>query len=121
MSYYIHQIPGRLRIKTPLLKRGQNDREVRMLLGPIEGINSVTVNPVTGSIVIEYAPLEVGAEEILDVLKRAGYFDRSKAMTNDEYIHAKVSKTGRIVLGAVSGAFVETALGSSFSLFSMLM
>jgi len=122
MSYYIHQIPGRLRIKSPLLKRSQHGRGAEILLARIEGITAVTVNPLTGSMVIEYAPCQVDAAEIIDLLTREDYFDQTKAMTNDQYIHAKVARTGRIVLGAVSGAFVETALANSpLSLISILI
>ncbi|MHB8481534.1 MAG: HMA2 domain-containing protein [Nitrospiria bacterium] len=123
MSYYIHQIPGRLRVKTPLIKRNQETgQEIQELLRPIKGISSVETNSTTGSIVIHYSCNLVSSERILEILKGAGYFDQSKAVTNDQYIHAKASKTGHLIWGALSGAFLEAALGSSpLSLITLLI
>lgn len=111
MHHYVHSIPGRLRVRTPFVKRNLGiDRAVFALLEPFEGINAVTTNPVTGSIVITYDTEAITAEVIMDVFQRAGYFDPAKAVTNDQYIHAAVAKTGGVLWRAVSGAFVETAV-----------
>jgi hypothetical protein len=88
----------------------------------IEGIRSVEVNPVTGSMVIRYSPDLTDSEQILSLIESAGYFDSMKAVTNDEYIHAKATKTGRVIWGAISGAFMETALEkSALSLIAILI
>lgn len=123
MSHYIHHIPGRLRIKTPLVKRNYNlAQEVQELLNPIKGVQSVLINSVTGSILIEYSAEMVAPGAIQNLLKKAGYLDLSKTVTQDQYIQAKVSKTAKILWSAVSGAFVETALqGSSLSLLALLL
>jgi hypothetical protein len=111
MYHYVHSIPGRLRVRTPFMKRNVGiDREVLSLLSPFEGINAVTTNSVTGSIVITYDADVITAEVIIDVFKQAGYFDPAKAVTNDQYIHSAVSKTGGVLWKAVSGAFVENAV-----------
>ena len=123
MSHYIHHIPGRLRVKTPLIKRNYNLAfEIEELLSPINGIHTIVINPVTGSILIEFSTDTVGASTILNVLKRAGHLDLSKTLTNDQYIQAKVSKTAKIFWSAVSGAFVETALaGTGLSFLAFLL
>ncbi len=111
MHHYLHSIPGRLRMRTPLMKRNVGiEQAVLTLLNPIDGINAVATNTVTGSIVITYDADVITAAEIIDVLKQAGYFDPAKAMTNDQYIHSAVSQTGGVLWKAVSGAFVETAV-----------
>lgn len=123
MNHYIHHIPGRLRIKTPLIKRNHNlALEIEELLNPVKGINSTLINPVTGSILIEFSAEIVGTATILNVLKKAGYLDLSKTVTNDQYVQAKVSKTAKIFWSAVSGAFVETALaGTGLSFLAFLL
>src|SRR5574341_1041383 len=106
MHHYMHSIPGRLRVRTPFMKRNVGmEQEVLALLRPFDGINAIATNPVTGSIVITYEAEVVTAGVIIDVFKRAGYFDPDKAMTNDQYIHSVVSKTGGLLWKAVSGAF----------------
>lgn len=123
MGYYLHDIPGRLRVKTPLIRRNPNlAQEVQDLLRPILGIDSVMVNTVTGSIVIHYDSRQVRSKEILDILKKTGYFDPSKAITNDQYVHAAISKTGNVIWKALFGAFVGEALeGSALSILAILI
>ena len=123
MKHYLHHIPGRLRVKTPIVRQNPNfAQEVQTILDPIEGINSVIINPVTGSILIEYSAETVASVKILNILKRAGYLDLSKTVTNDQYIQAKFSKTAGIFWSAVSGAFIETALaGTGLSFLAFLL
>lgn len=114
MSYYIHQIPGRLRIKSPTVKRNQAKAEaVEALLRAIYGVGSVAVNTVTGSVIIHYDQVDVEPEKILNTLKRAGYFDESKAVTHDQVIQKAASDVSFFLGRTVCGAVVETALGDS--------
>jgi hypothetical protein len=93
MSFYMHQIPGRLRVKTPFIK-GNPERacEAERLLEFIPGIKSVSANTITGSLVIRYDPKTISAESITEALTDARLFNPAKAITNDEYIHAMASK-----------------------------
>jgi hypothetical protein len=111
MTHYVHSIPGRLRVRAPFLKRTHGiDRDVVELLSPLGGIDAVSSNPLTGSLVIIYDAEALRAAQILDVLRLAGYFDPGKAVTNDQYIHKVVSRTGGFLWKSISGAFVETAV-----------
>lgn len=123
MSYYIHQIPGRLRIKSPLIKRNQSAAQtVEGLVAGICGVRSVAVNIVTGSIVIRYNFRAVSSGTILNVLKCNGYFDPSKAVTHDQVIQTAVSNAGCFLGKTVCGAVVESALeGSAWSLLAVLI
>jgi copper chaperone CopZ len=53
--HYVHSVPGRLRVRAAQL-RGQQTRaaQVRHRLEALQGIQSVTVSTVTGSILISY-------------------------------------------------------------------
>lgn len=123
MSYYIHHIPGRLRVKTHLIKRNRNTaEEVQKKLGQVNGINSVLVNTITGSITISYDTDTLSSQRILDILKQMGYFDASKAITNDQYIHTAVSKAGQTLGKVLFGAVIEKVFeGSALSLISILI
>ena len=98
MSHYFHVVPGRLRIKSPLMKRNNNVADVEGLLGTISGINSFDINTITGSILVNYNPKLVTSEKIINVFKEAGYFDPSKAITNDHYVHTAVSSISHTIL-----------------------
>ena len=123
MNYYIHNVPGRLRIKSPVIKKNENaSYEVRKSLSALNGIATVEVNLTTGSLLINYNHKVVRHEDIVNLLERKGYFDRSKAVTHDEYIHGAASKAGsfigRSVLGSVLGTFLE---GTPLALLAMLI
>ena len=102
MRHYFHVVPGRLRIKSPLIKGKNNVEEIEELLETIHGINSFEINTVTGSILINYNPKAVTSEKITSIVKKAGYFDPAKAITNDHYIHTAVSSISHTILSFVT-------------------
>jgi copper chaperone CopZ len=123
MSYYIHNVPGRLRVKSPLLKRNSAAAdELKKILSTVQGIATVDFNPMTGSLLINYNHKVASHEDIVRLLERKGYFDRTKATTNEKYIHAAAKKTGRLIGKAALGMALERAFeGSALSLLSLLI
>ncbi len=123
MSYYMHNVPGRLRVKTSMIKGKQNMADqVLMVLRPVEGVTSVTASTVTGSILINYDEKTVSSRRILQVLAEYNIFDHTRATTHDQYVHraaSKVSKSlGKVALGAALDAAFE---GSALSLLAVLL
>jgi archaellin len=111
MSYYFHNTPGRLRIKSPVIKNSRNAAEgLKNLLSVLSGITSVDINPTTGSLLVKYDHETLNYKYIVGILQRKGYFDISKAATNDQYIQNAVSKTFSIVSKVVLGSFTEMAI-----------
>ncbi len=98
MSHYFHVVPGRMRIKSPLIKGMNNVEEVEALLEAIHGVQSFDINTVTGSILVNYNSKVVTSQKIISILRKAGYFDPSKAITNDHYIHNAVSSLSHTLL-----------------------
>lgn len=123
MSYYIHDIPGRLRVKTPVIKgNGNAAKEVQKILDVIEGIDSTSVNTTTGSVVINYNARAIQSDKIIDTLKDKGYLDLAKVETKDDFIEAAVSKVGGVVSKALIGLLLEkTFEGSALSLLTVLI
>lgn len=123
MRYYLHDVPGRLRVRTPFIKGNESiAKHVERFLEQINGIKSVTTNPLTGSIIMTYDEKKVNSQMLLDTLKTRGIFDPSKAVTNDQYFHSGASKAGQLVYKAVVGAFVEKAFeGSALSFLAVLL
>lgn len=123
MGYYLHQVPGRLRVRTPLIKGNEKKAsEATSLLESIHGIRSTSTNTITGSIVVHYDPQAVDAETITSILTRFGYFDQAKAITNDQYIHNAASQAGQWAWKAIFGAVADTALqGSPLAVLTLLI
>lgn len=123
MSYYMHNVPGRLRVKTPVIKGNTAMSErVTNFLDTVDGVTSITANTVTGSIVVLYDPLTVSHKQLVDALSRKGYFDHTKAVTNDQYVHKAASKASWTLGKVVFGAAVDMALeGSALSLLTVLL
>ncbi len=122
MKHYIHQIPGRLRIKSPILKNEKHHPGVRELLFTLKGVERAELNPTTGSVTIFYDPAEIQAQEIERTFETKGYFDRSQAITNDQYIHNMVSRAGHIVTRALFGSAASMALeGTGLSFLTVLI
>lgn len=93
--FYIHHVPGRVRIISEVIKRNpQAAGEVRKLLSTLAGVCTAQVNLTTGSILIYYNQKAVNVLDIVDLLERKGYFDRKKTISNDEYFRDGFSKAG---------------------------
>ena len=74
MSYDIHQTPGRLRIRTPLVKYDVAQASAaRALLVCIDGVTSVRCSTGTGSITVAYDVYAVTAASLINALARQGY------------------------------------------------
>ena len=74
MDHYIHNVPGRLRVKIPSIKkRPKQGWDIHNDLDTVHGIDQITVNNVTGSIVVNYDPDIIAVEKILSILKEKQY------------------------------------------------
>ena len=92
MIYYMHHLPGRLRIRTPLVRNNRDAAaEVEDLLLTTAGVDDVTINLITGSCLVKYNPSEAKHDDIISLLATKGYLDRSKVVTNDEYFEGIAS------------------------------
>ena len=123
MGYYLHDIPGRLRVRIPLAKgRPDTAEEIEELLKAIEGIDSAATNTTTGSVVINYNSKTLTSDKILSALNQNGWFDRSKEATHDDVLQETVSKVGSVVSRALVGLVLEKSFeGSMLSLLAVLI
>jgi copper chaperone CopZ len=123
MTYYLHSIPGRLRVKIPSVK-GQVDKAnaVQSLLREMNGIESISANTVTGSVVVKYDPALLHSEQILSILKKNSLFDEASAVTMDRAVAEAGSTVGRALSKAFCGWAVGRALeGTSLSFLAVLI
>jgi len=111
MSYYMHNVPGRLRIKSPVIKNNKTVvDDLKKCLCTLYGIGTVDINLTTGSVLINYNSKSLKHTDIVDILQRKGYFDASKAATNDEYIQKAAVKAGDVIGKSIFSTFAGMAL-----------
>lgn len=123
MGYYLHEIPGRLRIKIPALRRNQeNAREIQVLLRNLSGVKTTSVNTVTGSMIVNYDPEFLSSSAILAFLSRERYIDLAEAVSSQEYIEKSLGSIGRAASKALLGLALDRALqGSPLSILTVLI
>ncbi len=123
MSFYCHSTPGRLRIKTPIIKQNPAEIEkVREILQSLSGVDALSINALTGSITINYTDDVIDSESILNILKEKGYYRISRIEEQEHPIEAAVSQVGTTVGKALVGAFVQQAFeGSMLSFLALLV
>ena len=93
MTYYIHDVPGRLRIRTPHVKNNEDTAgRLEGLLRQMAGVNNIDINLMTGSCLVKYDPAMASGNDIVSLFTEEGYFDPSRAMTNDQYFNDAASK-----------------------------
>jgi hypothetical protein len=114
MTYYLHQVPGRLRVKSPFLKHQPIKCQcvVENLRGH-RGIDKVKVNHLTGSVVVNYDPDAIDEDVILNILECDKLFDRTQAVRNDAQINLAAARAGKAVGRAAFSYFVGRALESN--------
>ncbi|MBF0541633.1 MAG: hypothetical protein HQK91_09330 [Nitrospirae bacterium] len=123
MKYYVHNVPGRLRIKFSELKNDEIGlTRVIERLYKHDIIESATVNSRTGSVLIAYDPASVNHDVILDLLVNEGMIDLSDVICNDKYVKDMVYRTGTSLSKAIAGIFIDVVLeGTPLSLLSVFI
>lgn len=123
MHHYYHEVPGRVRVKCPNLKGDQGlCRTAEAVLGREAGIERVSANPVTGSIIINYNAKAATSKQVLELLTRHGYFHPARVVTIEQKLNKPVEQIGQAVSKAVVAAVVERMLaGSPLSLITALL
>jgi hypothetical protein len=111
MSYYFHNVPGRLRVKIPILQgRSSRIKAVEDLLLNLHGIEQIKINPLTCSVVIQYDPDLLDPQQIIRPLIDHHYFDESNAITHDEHVRDAAAKAGLKIGKIVFGWAVSKTL-----------
>ncbi len=112
MSYYVHQVPGRLRIKTPTIKSNPVKAcELEQQLKTLNGTEAICANALTGSVLIHYDTRVVSSGDILDFVSKAGHFHPARARTEysgiEKHLSKKGSAVGRALLGLILGKLLQ--------------
>lgn len=108
MEYYIHYVPGRIRIQTPKLHdNAGNAEEFEKFVQRVEGITAVETRTITGSAIIHFDEERINCEQIIGILEKNAYFSLADAETSDEVIEKATEK----VLGVAEKIIVDSLGG----------
>jgi allophanate hydrolase subunit 1 len=110
MSRYIHHVPGRLRVKSPGLKRNEPEAARAVArMQQVHGVVCAEANTVTGSLLIHYDTQRVAAQTLLDTLRSLGHVHPEQA----DGVHYQGPGLGQKLSDAVVNKLVETVLERS--------
>ncbi len=122
MSYYVHELPGRLRIRIPSLRKNPGDLiKLQNYVEDFSAVNSTSVNEVTGSIIINYDKNRISSRQIMRHLVHEGYLDVTEGIISRKGMTQTVGDIGtaasRVLVGiAIERAFQGTPLALLASL-----
>ncbi len=124
MSYVIHKIPGRVRIKVPTIRYSPGGAAVvAASLKSLPGVGAVSCNPVTGSVVVTYNEDMISVEKIVGTLKAQGHLNAApmgfEASVSESFTPAKA---GQIMAKALLQVALDAALKNTpFSVLTLFI
>lgn len=114
MACYVHNVPGRLRVKLPSLKeRPAKAAAVERLFSDREGVEAVSANPITGSVVTRYDAEIVSPEKILTALRMHRFLDTEAALRPLDPADTLATRAGRRIGKAIVGYAAGRALDAN--------
>ncbi len=113
MKYYVHHVPGRLRVKIPQIQhKPKMTARIRHILNH-PGVDSIRIKNTTGSVLVIYDPDMVNPNDLLDSLTENGLFDRRLSISIDEQLQKAAQKTvqkaGKLLFGWTVGKALEAS------------
>lgn len=114
MSYEVHAVPGRLRIKIPGMRRNVRlAQEVNHRLNSLFGVESTSANTLTGSVIVCYDPEVITPSTILTFLSRENYIDSTKAVVNEQPAGGTFARASEVACKALLGLALDHAFKGS--------
>ena len=112
--YYVHHVPGRLRVRVPQVKRSPKEsRRVQDHLKDLMGVENVSVNPITGSVLVTYDQNRIDSSEILGHLRDQGHIEEIHRSSNSDNLSIPYSDAQKFIGRAIIGWAVGKALEQS--------
>ena len=110
MANYIHHVPGRLRVNTPVLKKNESRAcQLKFYLEGMYGVLRADANIVTGSVLIKYDTGLLSADVILSSLRDLGYIQNANVLDQATRTAPQIQK----VTDIFTAKLVETILEKS--------
>jgi hypothetical protein len=113
MSHYIHHLPGRLRIQSGRLRHSLCAQALHNLLADLNGITAHRHNPKAGSVLIEYNPDLINADDIIYYLSKSGCLESSVALRQPTYGNGVIKHAGMLFGNALFGTLMRKSVETS--------
>jgi copper chaperone CopZ len=123
MSDYIHNVPGRLRVRiTAIRENPLIGDQIKELLTNIWGITSVSVRSTTGSVIITYEPQILQADRILDFLTDHVHLEVTNLAAIHRPLQTALYRAAEVIVWeALSRAASKVLNGSYLSILTTLL
>jgi len=106
MSAYIHQVPGRIRVRSNAFRCGSDKAETaERRLRSMAGVRAVRVNPHAASITVHYDPKRVQRSDLLAAMEEVGCLGPSARTVDGTRQVAEM--VGKALMGAMIQKAVE--------------
>lgn len=106
----LHSVPGRLRIKTDVLRRSSAADAVRAEVIAIAGVSRATVNTVTGSLLVTYDPKCLQPEVVWTRLVKAGVVSGMMPTSDEDCIKQPVDSLLHHVMMNIGAEMLSRAI-----------
>jgi hypothetical protein len=114
MTCSVHHVVGRLRVKIAGLKHQEHKAEkIRNLFCGLYGVDKISVNTLTGSIVINYDPVVFTVDQLLNILKYNKVVDSKQPVVFEKPVSKRSTQMGMALGKAVFSWAVGRALERS--------
>lgn len=112
MAAYIHETPGRLRIKSARVRRNQLEAErAQIFMEDLRGVDTVSINTLTGSVVVNYNARRTSSRQILEALASEGHLDMKKSKRGEKTFEDILTDAGHKAARFLIGVALERVLG----------
>ena len=103
--YILHDIPGRLRVHIPALKRNQDYKEIQTVFSSLRGIQDVRIQPIIQTMLIQYKSDEISRNLLL---RCVSLFFRQQPYNplNNLMVHVKPKIRGALLRSLVAGGLL---------------
>ena len=111
MSFYLHVMDGRLRVKVQETKRSLSKAlDVEQLIQSLPGVHRVTANPTTGNVLVLFDAEQLTHDEILSALKKSDYLRDQDHASSFQFPARIVDTVSHAVARSVAEALMERAI-----------
>ncbi len=114
MTCFIHHVSGRLRVKIAGIKHQEHQaKKVRDLFSGLYGIDKISVNTLTGNVVLYYDPSVFSVDQLLNILKYNNLVDSKRPIVFEKPVSERSTQMGMALGKAVFSWAVGKALERS--------